>query len=324
MTNGRHTRFFNRVNTRGAFTFTFPESEDLPPSFVFCFGAISYGSPSASWGVPPAFVKYELKVTMAGLDSGERTAWQAVQFSPHRLTLLEDGPMLSSYPRPPSKGRFGVPTGTRGRNFMVTLHIARPSDIPVVRLQSFQLITATTMIGQHSSAEGNKVPAIRFYGPSAKELDLELQIGERTDLHTLDSSFMLSSRVKAKPPRETRSFVQGTIVPTFKTADISRSYRISAMVRLKYKKITLSASFTGQELVILPDRVNSMIPQRPPGLDLSAPELELLTEPSDVSGTSRVTELEGVGPLPELDSDGAMVELSANHPHIRDTFPPQR
>ncbi|MCJ1473201.1 hypothetical protein MMC13_001852, partial [Lambiella insularis] len=114
-----------------------------------------------------------------------------------------------------------------------------------------------------------------YDGPFAEELDVKLEPNQQTDLRTLDSAYRLSPGLKAKKPKGAVVTVQSRMVPTFETTNIDMVYQLSAAFEFKCPNKTLSANLSGQELVILPDHVSLTLPRKPPELDSDGAILEL-------------------------------------------------
>ncbi len=119
-----------------------------------------------------------------------------------------------------------------------------------------------------------------FDGPSGGKLDIELRSAEPTDHGTLYNTYRLSPKLKVKSVKGAGSTLNGQMVPTFETTNISRVYETSATCKVKVGKKLLSASFSARELVILPAQLSPNVRSRPPTLDPITAELGAPLDPA--------------------------------------------
>ncbi len=261
------------------FNFTFPDSERLPPSFA------------VNWRFR-ASVNYELEAKVSD-ETGGSKARTYLKFSPHRLASLEEGPMPYSSSSSPSRSVLGglrkvhkftldlsIPRFVvMGEAIPLRLGITLPdnvSDAPIIRLKSFKTtLHIDTTIKDPAFYGGAEREFETCQASSGKDLNIILQPAEQINLHELDPTFKLSRDTKLKAKR---NYHVSPVVPSFSTTNITRTYKLSVIVEVKDKKTTLSAHFSGRELVILPAQLSPKIALKPPELDEDAALLELPDE----------------------------------------------
>ncbi|MCJ1385907.1 hypothetical protein MMC17_009031 [Xylographa soralifera] len=321
------------------FEYMFPKLDNLPLSFAIQnggFAADAFRESCCGHCFDPAlaikdwdthaFVIYHIEVRIISDDLKERKTKQTLNFSPHRLTLLEDGLGFYQCRISPTKYFLRIPTGSEERRLVLVLYLPRyavigetlplhlsaeyvksplrsSSGSVLCRLKSFQImIHSTTKIGPNPSAGSHTVLVEDYCGPFGKDLGIELEPGARTDLRTLYPTFKLSPNLKLIRSSGAVAATHSPIVPTFDVADISRVYRISLTSKMKFGKRTLIANFLGRELVVLPNRV------RP----------EMSCQPQELDPV--ITRVEAPEILPELGHDGARVEADTEGREVGERF----
>ncbi|KAI9779211.1 MAG: hypothetical protein M1835_004754 [Candelina submexicana] len=286
------------------FDFKFPESHRLPPSFVVHLTGPSY-SVEALLDEPRQFrasVIYTLEARILQDGAVGLTIQKAVNFSPHRLALLEDGPVPYLCPSFASRSVLGGLTKRKERTFTLKLGLPRfaviseplslplgidygsqYSDVskgcPVICLKSFQTtLQVVNTIKDQSIFGGSDTQIETCCGPSGEDLDYVINPAKQIDLNALDPTFRLSDALKIKPPSGSRAGAPSLIVPTFETLNNTRTYRLPAVVKVRDMKNTLVAHLGGKELVVLPAQWTPKIVIKPRELDPDATLLELPSE----------------------------------------------